>query len=78
MRSETPDRSGLPPLSQYATLFDGETDRIAGYTERKGSRPRTKKSPELTIGSCGAISWPISEPSYFADSCLSGEALPMI
>src|ERR1035437_1864860 len=29
MRFETPDRSGLPPLSRYATLFDGETDRIA-------------------------------------------------
>ena len=33
MRFEIPDRSGLPPLSRYATLFDGETDRITGYTE---------------------------------------------
>lgn len=30
---EIPDRSGLPSLSRYATMFDGETDRVTGYTE---------------------------------------------
>lgn len=30
---EIPNRSGMPPLSRYARMFDGETERIAGYTE---------------------------------------------
>ena len=33
IRFEIPDRSGLPSLSRYATMFDGETDRVTGYTE---------------------------------------------
>ncbi|HXE12579.1 MAG TPA: CUAEP/CCAEP-tail radical SAM protein [Bryobacteraceae bacterium] len=30
---EVPDRSGLPPLTRYASMLDGEARRITGYTE---------------------------------------------
>lgn len=33
VRFETPDRSGLPALKRYASMFDGATDRVTGYTE---------------------------------------------
>lgn len=33
IRFDTPDRSGLPPLRGYASMFNGETDRVTGYTE---------------------------------------------
>ena len=50
MRSETPDRSGLPPLSQHATLFDGETDSIAGYTETsRGCKHRCRHCPVVPV-----------------------------
>ena len=50
MRFETPDRSGLPPLSRYATLFDGETDRIAGYTETsRGCKHLCRHCPVVPV-----------------------------
>lgn len=33
LRFEIPDRSGLPPLTRYARMLDGDTSRITGYTE---------------------------------------------
>jgi radical SAM superfamily enzyme YgiQ (UPF0313 family) len=33
VRFEIPDRSGLPSLRRYASMFDGEADRVTGYTE---------------------------------------------
>ena len=50
MRFETPDRSGLPPLSRYATRFHGETDRIAGYTETsRGCKHLCRHCPVVPV-----------------------------
>jgi len=50
MRFETPDRSGLPPLDRYATMFDGETDRITGYTEAsRGCKHLCRHCPVVPV-----------------------------
>jgi radical SAM superfamily enzyme YgiQ (UPF0313 family) len=47
---ETPDRSGLPPLNRYASMFDGETDRITGYTEAsRGCKHLCRHCPVVPI-----------------------------
>ena len=47
---ETPDRSGLPPLNGYASMFDGETDRITGYTEAsRGCKHLCRHCPVVPI-----------------------------
>jgi radical SAM superfamily enzyme YgiQ (UPF0313 family) len=50
MRFETPDRSGLPPLSRYATLFDGSRNRITGYTETtRGCKHLCRHCPVVPV-----------------------------
>ena len=50
MRFEIPDRTGLPPLSRYATLFDGKTDRITGYTETsRGCKHLCRHCPVVPV-----------------------------
>ena len=50
MRFETPDRSGLPPLDRYATMFDGQTDRITGYTETsRGCKHLCRHCPVVPV-----------------------------
>ena len=50
MRFETPDRSGLPPLDRYAKMFDGETDRITGYTETtRGCKHLCRHCPVVPV-----------------------------
>lgn len=50
IRFETPDRFGLPPLSRYATLFDGQTDRIVGYTEAsRGCKHLCRHCPVVPV-----------------------------
>lgn len=45
-----PERSGLPPLSQYARMFDGEADRIAGYTETsRGCKHLCRHCPVVPV-----------------------------
>jgi radical SAM superfamily enzyme YgiQ (UPF0313 family) len=45
-----PDRTGLPPLSRYATLQDGDARRIAGYTEAsRGCRHLCRHCPIVPI-----------------------------
>jgi len=50
VRFETPDRSGLPPLARYATMFDGETNRITGYTEAsRGCKHLCRHCPVVPV-----------------------------
>ncbi|MGH9582935.1 MAG: CUAEP/CCAEP-tail radical SAM (seleno)protein [Bryobacteraceae bacterium] len=50
VRFEKPDRSGLPPLSRYASMFDGETDRVTGYTEAsRGCRHLCRHCPVVPV-----------------------------
>ncbi len=50
MRFETPDRSGLPALKRYASMFDGETDRITGYTEAsRGCKHLCRHCPVVPV-----------------------------
>ena len=45
-----PVRDGLPPLSQYASLQDGEDRRIAGYTEAsRGCKHRCRHCPIVPV-----------------------------
>ena len=45
-----PDRTGLPPPPQYATLQDGGTRRVAGYTEAsRGCKHRCRHCPVVPI-----------------------------
>ena len=45
-----PDRAGLPPPQRYATLQDGGTRRVAGYTEAsRGCRHRCRHCPVVPI-----------------------------
>ena len=45
-----PDRAGLPPPQRYATLQDGGTRRIAGYTEAsRGCKHRCRHCPVVPI-----------------------------
>lgn len=47
---EIPERSGLPPLSRYARMFDGEADRIAGYTETsRGCKHLCRHCPVVPV-----------------------------
>ena len=47
---ETPDRSGLPPLERYATMFDGETNRVTGYTEAsRGCKHLCRHCPVVPV-----------------------------
>lgn len=46
----TPDRSGLPPLSQYATLQLGAQSRVVGYTEAsRGCKHFCRHCPVVPI-----------------------------
>ena len=50
IRFEIPDRSGLPSLSRYATMFDGETDRVTGYTEAsRGCKHLCRHCPVVPV-----------------------------
>ncbi len=50
VRFETPDRSGLPPLNRYASMFDGETDRVTGYTEAsRGCKHLCRHCPVVPV-----------------------------
>jgi hypothetical protein len=50
IRFEIPDRSGLPALSRYATMFDGETDRVTGYTEAsRGCKHLCRHCPVVPV-----------------------------
>jgi radical SAM superfamily enzyme YgiQ (UPF0313 family) len=50
VRFETPDRSGLPPLDRYASMFDGETNRVTGYTEAsRGCKHLCRHCPVVPI-----------------------------
>jgi radical SAM superfamily enzyme YgiQ (UPF0313 family) len=50
VRFETPDRSGLPPLGRYASMFDGETDRVTGYTETsRGCKHLCRHCPVVPV-----------------------------
>ena len=45
-----PDRSGLPPLTRYATLQVGDERRVAGYTEAtRGCKHRCRHCPIVPI-----------------------------
>ena len=45
-----PDRTGLPPLSGYASLFDGQTNRVTGYTETtRGCRHLCRHCPVVPV-----------------------------
>lgn len=47
---ETPDRSGLPPLNRYARMFDGETERVTGYTEAsRGCKHLCRHCPVVPV-----------------------------
>lgn len=47
---EVPDRSGLPSLSRYATMFDGETERVTGYTEAsRGCKHLCRHCPVVPV-----------------------------
>ena len=46
----TPDRSGLPPLTQYASLQVGAARRIVGYTEAtRGCKHRCRHCPIVPV-----------------------------
>jgi radical SAM superfamily enzyme YgiQ (UPF0313 family) len=50
MRFETPDRSGLPSLNRYASMFDGQTDRVTGYTEAsRGCKHLCRHCPVVPV-----------------------------
>lgn len=50
IRFEIPDRSGLPPLNRYASMFDGETDRVTGYTEAsRGCKHLCRHCPVVPV-----------------------------
>lgn len=50
VRFETPDRDGLPPLNRYASMFDGERDRVTGYTETsRGCKHLCRHCPVVPI-----------------------------
>jgi len=50
MRFETPDRSGLPPLTRYASMFDGQMDRVTGYTEAsRGCKHLCRHCPVVPV-----------------------------
>lgn len=50
VRFEVPDRSGLPPLNRYASMFDGETDRVTGYTEAsRGCKHLCRHCPVVPV-----------------------------
>jgi radical SAM superfamily enzyme YgiQ (UPF0313 family) len=50
VRFETPDRSGLPPLKRYASMFDGEMDRVTGYTEAsRGCKHLCRHCPVVPV-----------------------------
>jgi radical SAM superfamily enzyme YgiQ (UPF0313 family) len=50
VRFETPDRSGLPPLNRYASMFDGETNRVTGYTEAsRGCKHLCRHCPVVPV-----------------------------
>ena len=45
-----PDRSGLPPLTRYATLQVGDERRVAGYTEAtRGCKHRCRHCPIVPV-----------------------------
>jgi radical SAM superfamily enzyme YgiQ (UPF0313 family) len=47
---QIPDRSGLPPLSRYATLQVGGQRRLAGYTEAsRGCKHRCRHCPIVPV-----------------------------
>jgi len=46
----TPDRSGLPPLTRYASLQVGDARRIVGYTEAtRGCKHRCRHCPIVPV-----------------------------
>jgi radical SAM superfamily enzyme YgiQ (UPF0313 family) len=50
VRFETPDRSGLPPLTRYASMFDGRTNRVTGYTEAtRGCKHLCRHCPVVPV-----------------------------
>jgi radical SAM superfamily enzyme YgiQ (UPF0313 family) len=50
VRFIAPDRSGLPPLSKYATLQVGDTRKIVGYTEAtRGCKHRCRHCPIVPV-----------------------------
>lgn len=50
IRFETPDRSGLPPLDRYATMFDGQASRVTGYTEAsRGCKHLCRHCPVVPV-----------------------------
>lgn len=50
VRFETPDRSGLPPLNRYAAMFDGQANRITGYTEAtRGCKHLCRHCPVVPV-----------------------------
>lgn len=50
IRFAIPDRSGLPSLRHYATMFDGETDRVTGYTEAsRGCKHLCRHCPVVPV-----------------------------
>ena len=50
IRFEIPDRSGLPPLNRYASMFDGEADRVTGYTEAsRGCKHLCRHCPVVPV-----------------------------
>jgi radical SAM superfamily enzyme YgiQ (UPF0313 family) len=47
---KTPDRSGLPSLQRYASMFDGEADRVTGYTEAsRGCKHLCRHCPVVPV-----------------------------
>lgn len=47
---ELPDRAGLPPLTRYARMLDGETERITGYTEAsRGCKHLCRHCPVVPV-----------------------------
>jgi radical SAM superfamily enzyme YgiQ (UPF0313 family) len=50
LQFRTPDRSSLPPLSQYATLQVGSESRLTGYTEAsRGCKHRCRHCPIVPV-----------------------------
>jgi radical SAM superfamily enzyme YgiQ (UPF0313 family) len=50
LRFRTPDRSGLPPLSRYASLQIGSDKRTTGYTEAsRGCKHRCRHCPIVPV-----------------------------
>ena len=47
---QVPDRSGLPSLSRYARMFDGDMDRVTGYTETtRGCKHLCRHCPVVAV-----------------------------